>query len=213
MKNHLIVSEDFYSIQGEGLTAGTPAVFLRLSGCNLNCDFCDSKYTWTVGKEFSFKQIIEKWQNKLANGAHLIITGGEPLLQQKNLSSFIKQLDEIITPYIELETNATILLENNLLQRINQINASPKLLKEEVILQLAKLNKTKFKFVISKEQDIHEVLNKYIKPFNINRENVWLMPEASTKDILQKRSPMVIELCKKYSLNFSPRLQIDLGIK
>jgi organic radical activating enzyme len=213
MKNHLLVSEDFYSIQGEGITAGTPAVFLRLSGCNLNCDFCDSKYAWTSGKEYSFHQIITKWQNKLLNGAHLVITGGEPLLQQKNLSLFIKQFDEIITPYIELETNATILLDNDLLQRINQINASPKLLNEQVILQLAKLNKTKFKFVIAEEQDIHNVLNNYLKPFNIDRKNVWLMPQANTKDVLQKRSPMVIELCKKYFLNFSPRLQIDLAVK
>jgi 6-pyruvoyltetrahydropterin 2'-reductase len=213
MKNHLIVSEDFYSIQGEGLAAGTPAVFLRLAGCNLNCEFCDTRHAWISGKEYSFQQIITKWQNKLLTSTHLIITVGEPVLQQEELVAFINQLDEITVPYIELETNASILLKNNFLHRIDQINASPKLLNEQVILQLAKLNKTKFKFVIAKKQDIHEVLNKYIAPFNINPQNVWLMPEANTKDALHKKSPMVIELCKKYSLNFSPRLQLDLGIR
>ncbi len=213
MKSHLLVNEDFYSIQGEGQTAGTPAVFIRLAGCNLKCPFCDSKYSWTGGKKIPFNKIINKWLNKLANGAHLVITGGEPLLQQQELILFIKQLDKITTPYIELETNATILLEGELLRRINQINASPKVFNKKVITQLAKFNKTKFKFVIAKKEDITEILNNYILPFKINPKNVWLMPEASTKKTLQKRSPMVLELCKQYAFNFSPRLQIDLGIK
>jgi 7-carboxy-7-deazaguanine synthase len=220
MKNHLIISEDFYSIQGEGFCSGHPAVFLRLSGCNLDCDFCDSKHLWTIGKKYSFAQILDNWEKNgwldhLQSNAHLVITGGEPLLQQDSLWLFIQQFDETIKmqAYIELETNATILLNNNFLKRINQINASPKLVNDKVLLQLAKLNKTKFKFVIKEKNDIDEILNNYVKPFKIKRQNICLMPEGKTKEAIQEKSAMVIELCKKHILNFSPRLQVNMGIK
>jgi len=217
MKNHLTVSEDFYSIQGEGFTSGHPSVFLRLSGCNLNCKFCDSKQLWTIGKKYSFTQILDKWQKNgwlthLQSGAHLVLTGGEPLLQQDSLFLFIQQLDKTLKmqAYIELETNATILLANDFLNRINQINASPKLVKHKVLLQLSKLNKTKFKFVIIHKNDIDDILNNYVTPFKIKQQNVCLMPEGKTRSAIQKKSAMVVELCKKHMLKFSPRLQINI---
>ena len=220
MKNHLIISEDFYSIQGEGFCSGHPAVFLRLSGCNLDCDFCDSKQLWTKGKKYSFTQILDKWHksgwlSKLQSGAHLVITGGEPLLQQDFLWLFIQKLDKTLKlqTYIELETNATILLNNNFLQRINQVNASPKLVNDKVLLQLSKLNKTKFKFVIKEKNDLDYILNNYVTPFKIKRQNICLMPEGKTREAIREKSAMVVELCKKYMLNFSPRLQINIGIK
>jgi 7-carboxy-7-deazaguanine synthase len=231
VKQYLIVSEQFYSIQGEGNHSGVPAVFLRLSGCNLDCvgfsKGCDTKSIWITGSKYSFIQIIEKWQKngwlkKLQDGAHLILTGGEPLLQMNMLFLFIQQLEKDLNmhPYIELETNATILSSDKFLNKIDQINASPKLsnsgnsqemaCKPEVLLQLSQLNKTKFKFVIQYKEDIHEVVNKYVLPFNMNPNNIWLMPEGSTRQAIQKNSPMVVELCKRYMMNFSPRLQIDI---
>jgi len=220
MKKKLKVSEFFYSIQGEGSTAGTPSVFLRLSGCNLDCSFCDAKHLWSKGKDSSFNQVIEEWQKNgwlenLKSGAHLILTGGEPLLQQPALFLFIKHLDKLLNlqPYIEVETNATILFDNDFLNRINQINASPKQVKHKVLSQLTKSTKTKFKFVINQPQNIEAVLNNYVLPFNIKRRNVWLMPEGKTKTAIQKKSPMIIELCKKQLMNFSPRLQIQLGVR
>ena len=233
-KQYLIVSEQFYSIQGEGDYSGVPAVFLRLSGCNLDCigfsEGCDTKHLWTIGEKYSFKQVIERWRKndwlkKLQSGAHLILTGGEPLLQMDSLFLFIEQLDKVLDmhPYIELETNATILIDDKFLNKIDRINASPKLsnsgnsrekaYKREVLLQLSQISKTKFKFVILRREDICEVLNKYVLPFNINLNNIWLMPEGSTRQAIQKNSPMVVELCKQYMMNFSPRLQIDIWNK
>lgn len=229
--NCLLVSEQFYSIQGEGLHCGIPAVFLRLSGCNLNCagfsNGCDAKHLWTAGEKHSFMQIIKRWQKngwlkKLQDGAHLILTGGEPLLQMDMLVLFIRQLEKNLNmhPYIELETNATILLTDRFLEKIDQINASPKLsnsgnsrgmaYKTEVLSQLSQLTKTKFKFVIQYKDDIYEVLDKYVLPFSMNPRNIWLMPEGNTRQAIQKNSSMVVESCKQYMMNFSPRLQIDI---
>ena len=219
-----ILAEDFYSIQGEGPCAGVPAVFLRLAGCNLDCvGFgCDTKTLWQKGEQVSFDQLLNKWQknswlDKLKNGAHLVITGGEPLLQQDALIDFMGLLAK---PYTEIETNATILIKPTLLSYINQINASPKLTSSgnvgekayqpEVLTQLAHLKETKFKFVVTKESDIDEIISQYIVPFTIKQANVWLMPEGKTEMEINKRASMVAELCKKHMLQFSPRLQINI---
>ena len=110
------VSETFYSIQGEGPTVGVPAVFIRLQGCNLNCGsrsgswVCDTVDVWKKGTQYSitdfFQDIMEKYNHALLDGEHLLMTGGEPLLQQAAMSEFINQFNQ--KPYIEVETNGTI---------------------------------------------------------------------------------------------------------
>lgn len=230
----LLISELFYSIQGEGASAGTPAVFLRLAGCNMNCQGfssgCDSKDLWQKSVPISFEKIIEHfkqegWIEKLACSAHLVITGGEPLLQQAALIKFIAMLDQecSISPFLEIETNSTIVMDDALLARINQINASPKLansgelvikrFNRAALTKLAASPKTKFKFVIQHPNDIDEIYNQYLLRFDIKKQDVWLMPEGGTTSELTKHQLMVLELCKKHSLNFSPRLQIYLAIK
>jgi 7-carboxy-7-deazaguanine synthase len=230
MNNSLQITEQFFSIQGEGSQTGVPAVFVRLSACNLSCHFCDTKNLPTKNKIYTFEQILTKWyQNnwlaKLKQGAHLIITGGEPLLQKDNLISFIALLDKTlkIKPYIELETNSTIAFPTKLLARINQINASPKLAnsgealckryKPVVLTQLAQSKKVKFKFVVSSKQDVVEILNNYLKPFGIQHKNVWLMPLSSTREELQQVSAQVVDMCKQNLFNFSTRLQISIWNK
>jgi len=240
LDNQLIVSEAFYSIQGEGYSAGCPAVFLRLTGCNLRCQGfsyfdketqqhlgCDTAHVWKYGDKINNIDIIKTWEqqgwiNRLIEGSHLVITGGDPTIQQEALINFIKSLDKATgNPcYIEMETNATISILPKLLERLNQINASPKLSSNgdpvsktyhpEVIDRLAKLDKTKFKFVVISKEDIKEIINKYIQPFNINKKNVWLMPEGGTREDIRAKAEFVVELCKQYMLNYSPRLQIDI---
>lgn len=226
---YLIISENFYSIQGEGPCAGFPAVFLRLTGCNLDCTGfgCDTRPIWKQGEKIGFGELIDSWRKngwleKLKQGAHLVITGGEPLLQQNELVEFVKSLQAKVQPkiYIEIETNATISFKPEFLKYISQINASPKLansgnarenaFKSEVLKQLTSSAITRFKFVVSEENDIDEILQKYIAPFKINPWDVWLMPAGATRAEVNKKSPMIAELCKKHMMNFSPRLQINI---
>lgn len=236
----LIVCESFYSIQGEGLNAGVPAVFLRLSGCNLRCEGfsyrdpetgehlgCDTKKMWRSGKRAEFSAIIQNWQQqgwleKLKQGAHLVITGGEPLLQQHALTLFIARLETHCETkiFIEMETNGTLWMNEELLQRINQFNVSPKLANSlepkskayqpAVLKQLFQTDKAVLKFVISSAHDVDEILENFIIPFQFNRRKVWLMPEGGTPSSINAKKLWLVELCKQHVFNFTSRLHIDI---
>ena len=148
-KNNLAVSEQFYSIQGEGRHVGRPSVFLRLKGCNLRCGdsqsklhtqpstwICDTIDVWTKGESISFESLLTTW---IANGwfdklhsqdAALIITGGEPLLHNLDLNHFFDWLAEHYPdfhPIIELETNGTLFPEGTFNDCCTVFNVSPKL--------------------------------------------------------------------------------------
>ena len=100
----LKVNEIFYSIQGESSRAGCPSVFIRLSGCNLRCSYCDTRYAYEDGKEMEIDQILEAVKEF---DCHLVeITGGEPLLQEETPSLISKLLDDGYT--VMLETNGSI---------------------------------------------------------------------------------------------------------
>jgi 7-carboxy-7-deazaguanine synthase len=107
-QQHILkISEIFGSIQGEGLRQGEPTLFVRLSGCNLKCDFCDTKYAWGSGREMSVSQIMEK-VTKIHHRSPfkwVCLTGGEPLLQK--VEELVRSLkDEGFK--IQVETNATL---------------------------------------------------------------------------------------------------------
>jgi organic radical activating enzyme len=239
--NRIDIAETFLSIQGEGKYAGTLSVFLRLSHCNLNCQHfsyiseegkhlgCDSKHLWTTVHSMAVEQLVQHWQEKgwletLKKGAHLVITGGEPLLQQTAIEQLITALDQTCDEkiFIEIETNATLKINAPLLNRLNQINASPKLTTSgnsrckayhlDVLRQLAITKKTIFKFVIFNKKDILEILHDYMKPLKISSQKIWLMPEGCTPEALQQKTPMILDWCKQYNMNYSPRLQIFLNM-
>jgi organic radical activating enzyme len=224
----LLVAEDFHSIQGEGLSLGTPAVFLRLAGCNLTCsgfDYgCDTKKVLAHSKKKEYEEIRDEWEKKgwlenLKNGDHLVITGGEPLLQQEQLIEFLDMLRDDFWFYVEVETNATILSDVRFLHYVSQINASPKLsnngdsrkkaYKPEVLKSYASFEETYFKFVVSKESDIQEILEKYVVPFEIEKRRVFLMPEGGTKLTIESRREWLFDMCKKYHMRYSGRLHIE----
>lgn len=234
----LAVSEVFYSIQGEGITTGYPAVFVRLGGCNLMCGGkgtqtdgqlhdgatwrCDTIEVWMKSKAKEFFDIFdEECTEALKNGAHLIVTGGEPLMQQDALMYFLKWVKiRIGNVYTEIETNGTIMPSAALLTIVNQWNCSPKLLnsgmsinqtfKEEVIKKLNQHN-TIFKFVVSNKNDWKEIKDTY---YNIvEKSKLWLMPSGSNQKELKKSKLVVAELCKKYFVNFSNRLHIEIWNK
>ncbi len=201
----LLVSEIFYSFQGEGPNIGKPAVFLRLSGCNLKCAWCDTKYALSGGKRMAEEAVFK--QIKKYPCERLVITGGEPLLQQDNLTPLLKKLKGYS---IEVETNGSMPLQIG--QFVEQINCSPKLKNsgnKAYKLAIRPSAKMIYKFVVQTPADITDVRN-YIKSNRIPSSSVYLMPEGTTPSVILKRSKWIVEACKKHGFNFSPRLHILL---
>ena len=109
------VNEIFYSLQGEGLNTGTPAVFVRLSGCNLQCPFCDTEHA--EGKEMTEGEIIEEVSRYKAS--LVVMTGGEPALQ---LTESLVEMLHLLGKTVAVETNGTIELPKN----VDWVTLSPK---------------------------------------------------------------------------------------
>lgn len=229
----LPISEVFYSIQGEGITTGVPAVFIRLGGCNLMCGGkgtqrdknlhngakwrCDTIEVWMKHIEKDFNQIIpQEYYKYLRYGSHLIFTGGEPLLHQEQISNFLEWLQDQydLSPYVEIETNGTIEPAFHLMGYVDQWNVSPKLsnsgndrkmrYKPNVIDVFNRLD-TQFKFVVSEKEDFEEILTDF---HFIDTDKIVLMPSGETQEELNKNRIMVVELCKSFCVNYSDRLQI-----
>ena len=99
------VCEIFYSIEGEGIEIGRLEVFVRLSGCNLRCKWCDTKYAWEEGKEMSVDEVIKEIKKYPCKSVS--ITGGEPLLQREEVFELVKKLKEM-GYWIQINTNGTI---------------------------------------------------------------------------------------------------------
>lgn len=176
------VNEIFTSFQGEGPFIGKRATFLRLSKCNLNCDFCD-----TESRDEGEIMSIEDVKNALLdefdkhNTDFLVITGGEPTLQYKELRELLPLLDGKCE--IQFETNGTS--HENPIEEVYYV-ISPKTDKENVYKRYLQYGNVFFKFVIENQTDIDfvlELLEKYEKPAN----EVYLQPEFS-------KAPQVMDL-------------------
>ena len=169
------VSEIFTSFQGEGTYIGTPATFLRLYGCNLNCPWCDTDIsTYEVLSVDDVAEILIT-QMEFNNINLLVITGGEPTLQMEEIKRLIKELPEDIK--IQLETNGSIF---EYLPEIEYV-ISPKEDKEKIFENYYKYENVFFKFVITCEEDIDEVIS--IKNKYGYDKTIWLQGEFS-KDAL-----------------------------
>lgn len=217
------LSEIFASIQGEGVEAGVPAAFLRTALCNLRCTWCDSRYTWDFTTYSYEEQVHEVTVDEAAERIrqlrrkHLVITGGEPLLQQEELADLTTRLKKE-GYFIEVETNGTITPNPKLLKHVDQWNVSPKTASSKNATRrrenprayrfFVRLENAWFKFVILGEEDVHEVLAVASK-YKLPRKRILLMPEAATRRMLASRSRLVAELCLKYGFRFSPRLHIE----
>jgi len=223
MKDSLVISEKFYSIQGEGQTMGVPSIFVRLAGCNILCQsaswVCDTIEVWKKGVSTSFEDVLSEEEIvRLKNGAHLIFTGGEPLLHQNKIKSYIFWLytEHGVRPIVEVETNGTIMPSKDLLNIVNYWNCSPKLsnsgepydkrVKPLVIQALNERPGIIFKFVVSQEGDLIDILQDYGE--SLDMKNVCLMPAGSSQEELLNTRQMVAELCINQGLRYSERLHI-----
>ena len=165
------VSEIFTSFQGEGPYVGTPATFLRLYGCNLNCQWCDTDISTYEMLSVDDVAEILMTQMEFNNINLLVITGGEPTLQMEEIKRLIKELPEDIK--IQLETNGSIF---EYLSEIEYV-ISPKEDKEKVFENYYKYENVFFKFVITCEEDIDEVIS--IKNKYGYDKTIWLQGEFS----------------------------------
>ena len=215
------ISEIFESIQGEGNNAGKSAVFLRTAECNLKCVWCDTKYTWDwknydYSKEVNEMSIQEVRQSlEQFRIRHLVITGGEPLMQQDDLAELLTFLKPEF--YVEVETNGTILPNNALSTLVDQWNVSPKTKNSGNPLEMCEINecytffsKKKncyFKYVVESEDDLIEI-NQFISKYSLKKDRVLLMTQAITKEEILAKENNVFTISKKNSLGFSPRLHV-----
>lgn len=171
------IVEIFDSFQGEGLYVGEPATFLRLGGCNLNCDFCDTEFD--NYKEISVELVTESVLNHIQNHKNklLVITGGEPLLHYEDLKELVSSLS-----YQILDKDLKIQIETNgLIKRIPIHNTtyviSPKKDIEETFKFYKDCEDAYFKFIITNEWDL-QLIKKLQDKYNYEK-TIWLQPEFS----------------------------------
>lgn len=186
---------------------------------------CDTLEVWKRGNPFSFKELVakwkeEQWHDKLVSGhSHLIITGGSPLMQQKELALFLSTYKgKRQFPYVEIETECVLKPKPEIDQYVNQYNVSPKLqnsgmpeikrVRPDTIKFHAKDPRSYFKFVVETEKCVQEMEDTYIIPYKIPPSRVYLMPEGQTVDALQGRYQWMAEVCKQKGYNFTTRLQV-----
>jgi len=216
--------EIFYSVQGEGINVGKPAVYLRLSLCNLACTWCDTKYTWDWKRYDPNKQIIEMPPEEIEREIlrydckYLVVTGGEPMIQQRQLIPLLKRLKNKGFR-IEIETNGTIVPAPELANLIDHWSVSPKLGNSgnplssrevaESYVFFGRLPSTYFKYVIENEDDLTEVQS-IVQKYNLAHDKTILMPEAKDRETLLRRSSWLVEHCKSHGYLFSTRLHILL---
>ncbi len=218
------ISEIFYSIQGEGMLTGVPSVFVRTSGCNLRCVWCDTPYTsWTPeGKEMSVGEVLECVRSHPTK--HAVVSGGEPMIAPDivELTKGIKGLGLHIT----VETAGTVYHP----VACDLMSISPKLdnstphereggkwaaqherlrYQPEILTQLMSEYEYQLKFVVASPEDMVEIA-KIIENIHADRRRVVLMPEGTTSEVIRARTPWLTEICKREGFRYSPRLHIDL---
>jgi organic radical activating enzyme len=219
--------EIFTSIQGEGITCGLASIFVRLSLCNLACSFCDTKYTWDWDRYDRDIETIELAAEDVARDVlararrgpkNVVITGGEPLLQQRDLVDVAQRLHDAGLG-IEVETNGTITPADALAACVDQWNVSPKLAssgnaaaareRAETIAWFAARTSAYFKFVIVDPPDVDEAAA-FAERYEIAPARIILMPEGVAPRVLAERSRWLSERCQQTGARLGMRLHVLL---
>jgi len=264
--NKLLISSDFYSVQGEGISSGVPSYFVRLGICNLTCGMsrkfanqlekekkledgeifvgdlhAEGKATWTCdstsqwlwrGEDKEFQYLIDRWKEQdiyddIKNGnIHIIWTGGEPTIKghQVAITNFFKywstqeSFNDEYNVFNEIETNGTVVIDNDLFDIIDQINCSPKLansgmtkkqrFNEDALKRIMQHRNYQFKFVISNEEDVQEIFSEFVLPLSIPLKNVVCMPGLDDVKDFEERTQFCLEMAKKYKFRGLTRLHI-----
>ncbi|WP_302079975.1 7-carboxy-7-deazaguanine synthase QueE [Salinibaculum rarum] len=231
----LPINELFYSLQGEGKLTGEPSVFIRTSGCNLRCWFCDSYHTsWEpTHANMALDDIVAEVDSH-EKAEHVVLTGGEPLIHDGAVS-LLKRLDDR-GYHTTVETNGTIYRD----APIDLASISPKLTSSTPIpdkdpkgdgewaerhedrrIDLDALGNlvdeydTQLKFVVTGPEDMPDIedLVENIRNTAAKRvpnSEILLMPEGTTREELDKKRTVVADLSMEYGYRYTPRLHVDL---
>ena len=216
----MFISELFYSIQGEGMLVGVPSVFVRTSGCNLRCSWCDTPYTsWKPeGRHMTVTEILG-YVREHSTG-YTVVTGGEPMMAPEivELTERLKEAGQHIT----METAGTIYAP----VISDLMSISPKLANSTpagewhdrhersrivplVLSRLMKEYSYQLKFVVATESDLAEV-DALVKNLQSPPDRVLLMPEGTDLETLNSRAGWVSDVCKQRGYRFTPRLHVQL---
>lgn len=221
--DELVVAEVFGpTFQGEGPSIGRRAGFVRLGRCNLDCTWCDTPYTWDWDRydpaaELRRETVAAVLAQLDAMAPEIVVvTGGEPLLQQRRLIGLLKGCVGRGWP-VEIETNGTIVPDHQLLGLVRQWNVSPKLANSGIPIDrrvrpdaLAALQATTnpvFKFVVAEVSELDEVAElaatHHLAP-------VWIMPEGTDAATLTARARALAQPVLDRGWNLTPRLHVLL---
>ncbi len=216
------IAEIFYSVQGEGGLAGVPSVFVRTSGCNLRCVWCDTPYaSWhPEGRDYTVGEILEEAARYGAR--HVVVTGGEPMIAPGlvELTGGLRRLGLHIT----IETAGTVFTP----AACDLMSISPKLsnstpvedarwaarhdrlrIQPEALRQLMDACDYQLKFVVTRPEDLEEI-RPLVRELGADPGRVFLMPEGREAGVLRERGVWIVEVCKREGYRFSPRLHIEL---
>lgn len=231
----LPVNELFYSLQGEGMLAGVPSVFVRTSGCNLRCWFCDSYHTsWEPTHAWMELDEIVREVESHHEADHVVLTGGEPLIHEESVVLLDRLVDKGY--HTTVETNGTIYRD----AAIDLASISPKLksstpipekdptgggewterheehrINLDTLSTLVDTYKSQLKFVVIGRRDIPEITDLLVRlrdasTSTIQEDDVLLMPEGTTREQLDETREIVAELALKHGFRYTPRLHVDL---
>ncbi|UPV99885.1 7-carboxy-7-deazaguanine synthase QueE [Halorussus gelatinilyticus] len=236
----LPVNELFESLQGEGRLAGVPSVFVRTSGCNLRCWFCDSYHTsWEpTHATMSVEEIVAEVESYDAE--HVVLTGGEPLLHDASVA-LLTELDAR-GYHTTVETNGTIRRD----APIDLASVSPKLASStptpdenarpdgkptdadewaerhaarridlDALAALVERYDFQLKFVVGERDDAAEITDlleriRDAAAVEIRDTDVLLMPEGATRERIAETRPLAAELAQEYGFRYTPRLHVTL---
>ena len=222
------ISEIFYSLQGEGELTGVPSVFVRTSGCNLRCNWCDTPYaSWNPeGQPRTVERIVAAVQD-YPLASHVVLTGGEPMIAKgiRELAAALKPLGYHVT----IETAVTV---NPQGIACDLASLSPKLLNSAPDNRLSQTWRKKheslrwqpdvvrawvdgypyqFKFVVTQPGDVEEIESMLASlKRDIPRHKILLMPEGITPEAVRARAGWLGELCKARGYRYAHRLHLDL---
>lgn len=224
-------------MQGEGASAGVPCAFVRLSRCNLACEWCDTAYTWRfegdnrrhrdgiafarADNQVSLEEPDVAARIAALGQTRLVVTGGEPLLQGAALARMLLALKGLVPALVvEVETNGTVAPAPALDPLIDQFNVSPKLahsgnpaelaLVAERLAAFAGDARAWFKFVIGAPEDVAEVRG-LVEAHGVAPGRVILMPEGRDSATLRERAEWLGELCLRHGYRLGDRLHIHLS--
>jgi 7-carboxy-7-deazaguanine synthase len=216
----LKIAELFYSLQGEGSLIGVPSVFIRTSGCNLRCSWCDTPYTsWQPeGAELSLDRLLDEVKSHPAR--HVVVTGGEPMIAPE-IIPLTERLNRLGL-HITIETAGTVFQP----VACDLMSISPKLsnstpagnfaaqherlrIRPDVLTDLMSRYDYQLKFVVEKPEDLEE-LRALVTTLSADPQRVVLMPEGTDRDVLRERGVWLAEIAKAEGFRFTPRLHVEL---